>query len=91
MCWLSGLSGCVSPLFELRGGDMCEDAFWLQSSLHETGFFTFPLLSTLCRLSGQSQWSLGLKMTKRCTEWEGSKIALQMRWGNVAVVRWAAE
>lgn len=33
-------------------------------------------------------------MTKRCTEcteWEGSGIALQMRWGNVAVVRWAAE
>lgn len=33
-------------------------------------------------------------MTKRCTEcteWEGSGIALQMRWGNVAVVHWAAE
>lgn len=90
MCWLSGLSGCVSPCLSEEAGT-CEDAFRLQSSLLETVSFTFPLLSTLYRLSGQSQWSLGLEMTKRCTEWVGSKIALQMRWGNVAVVCWAAE
>lgn len=41
--------------------------------------------------SRQSQWSLDMEMTKRCTEWEGSGIALQMRWGNVALVCWAAE
>lgn len=48
----------------------------------------------LCHLSGRNKWSLDIEMTKRCTErteWEGSGIALQMRWGNVAVVRWAAE
>lgn len=50
--------------------------------------------SPSCRLSGQNKWSLDMEMTKRCTEcaeWEGSGIALQMRWGNVAVVHWAAE
>lgn len=41
--------------------------------------------------SRQSQWSLDMEMTKRCTEWEGSGIALQMRWGNVALVCWAAK
>lgn len=41
-----------------------------------------------------NKWRLDGEMTKRwteCTGWEGSRIALQMRWGNVAVVRWAAE
>lgn len=41
-----------------------------------------------------NKWRLDVEMTKRwteCTGREGSRIALQMRWGNVAVVRWAAE
>lgn len=50
-----------------------------------------PLHTPLCHLSGQNQWCLDMEMTKRCTEGEGSGIALQMRWGNVAVVCWAAE
>lgn len=88
VCWLSGLggSGCREA--------PCEDALWLQSSLLETWFLTSLHSSPLCRLSGQNKWSLDMEMTKRCTEcteWEGSGIALQMRWGNVAVVHWAAE
>lgn len=48
--------------------------------LPSSSFFPF------CRLSGRNKWSLDGETTKRCTEraeWEGSGIALQMRWGNV--------
>lgn len=41
-----------------------------------------------------NKWRLDVEMTKRwteCTGREGRRNGLQMRWGNVAVVRWAAE
>lgn len=63
---------------------------WLQNSLLET----FPSLLVPRHLSGQTNGRLEVEMTKRwteCTGREGRRNALQMRWGNVAVVRWAAE
>lgn len=80
VCWLSGFFPCA-----------CDDASWLRRSLLETRSSLSP---PLCRLGGQNKWSLDREMTKRCTEgteWEGSGIALQMRWGNMAVVCWPAE
>ena len=92
-CVLAQWTGWMWVCIFLRRGEgaTCEDALWLQSSLLETWILT-PL--PYCHLSGQNKWGLHLEMTKRCTEcteWAGSGIALQMRWGNVAVVRWAAE
>ena len=55
---------------------------------------TFPTLLVPRHVSGQTNGSWTWEMTKRWTERTGRgrrRNALQMRWGNVAVVRWAAE
>lgn len=60
-----------------------------QKSLLES----FPLLRSSSS-PWKNKWRLDVEMTKRRTERtgrEGKRNALQMRWGNVAVVRWAAE
>lgn len=85
--------------------DMVSVYFWKVGGLHVKMLFGCKVVSLRCTVfsphstplgisSKQSQWSLVVETTKRCTEgpeWEGSGIALQMRCGNVAVVCWAAE
>lgn len=73
------------PFFGRRS--TCEDALRLQNGL-------LPFAPPSLPSQWTNKWSLDVEMTKRwteCTGWEGSRIALQMRWGNVAVVCWAAE
>lgn len=93
VCWPSGLGGCGCVFFFV-GWLHVMMLFGCRAVSLRPGSPTSFHSSPLCRLSGQNKWSLDMEMTKRCTEcteWEGRGIALQMRWGNVAVVRWAAE
>lgn len=79
-----GSVGRVDVCFLFWGGGLSEDVAELPP----------PFTPLFLPSQRTNKWSCDREMTKRCTECtgqEGSGIALQMRWGNVAVVHWAAE